>query len=90
MILIYLYQDITAQPEFRLGCSLIQSFVVFEPSRWKSDLLSEADLQVGGQVLAWGEGVLPDHHVRDVVNGEAELRESSVQFVQTVKTRRQP
>lgn len=56
----------------------------------KSDLLSEANLQVGGQVLAWGEGVLPDHHVGDVVDGEAELGQSSVQFIQTVKTRRQP
>lgn len=70
MIFIYTYQDIMVIPLARVQ---IRSFVVSESSRWKSDLLSEADLQVGGQVLAWGEGVLPDHHVRDVVNGEAEL-----------------
>lgn len=40
---------------------------------------------MGGQILAWGEGVLPDHHVGHVVDREAELRQSGVQFVQTVK-----
>lgn len=39
----------------------------------KRDSLGEANLQVGGQILAWGEGVLPDHHVGYVVDGEAKL-----------------
>lgn len=34
-------------------------------------LLSEAYLQVGGQVLARREGVLPHYHVRNIVYGEA-------------------
>lgn len=41
--------------------------------RGKRDSLGEADLQVGGQILAWGEGVLPDHHVGYIVDGEAKF-----------------
>lgn len=49
--------------------------------------LSEADLQVGGEIFAWGEGVLPDHHVGDVIDGETQLRQRRVQLVQAGNTK---
>lgn len=34
-------------------------------------LLGESDLQVRGQILPWCEGVLPHHHVWNIIYGEA-------------------
>lgn len=51
----------------------------------KRHSLGEADLQVGGQILAWGKGMLPDHHVGYIVDGEAKLWQGCVQFIQARK-----
>lgn len=66
---------------FLLLCFGKNSDVPLKQVRFKLNLdmmkrgnsLGEADLQVGGQIFAWGEGVLPDHHVGYIVDGEAKL-----------------